>query len=166
MLIDRKNYSFALDLVAPEIAPFVLSENPSNWGQTVTATCTVLQGDQPVQIEWALNGKSISHEYPDVSIATTKRVSLLTIEAVTASHAGEYTCIASNVAGGTSYTATLAVNGIIDNVFRLYVFAARVCMSRISSWFDIFLYPSFMFSYYPFLILLLLLIQLLGEQIF
>nr|XP_050869942.1 cell adhesion molecule Dscam2-like isoform X20 [Vespula vulgaris] len=97
-------------MVAPEIAPFVLSENPSNWGQTVTATCTVLQGDQPVQIEWALNGKSISHEYPDVSIATTKRVSLLTIEAVTASHAGEYTCIASNVAGGTSYTATLAVN--------------------------------------------------------
>ncbi|XP_043680497.1 Down syndrome cell adhesion molecule-like protein Dscam2 isoform X23 [Vespula pensylvanica] len=97
-------------MVAPEIAPFVLSENPSNWGQTVTATCTILQGDQPVQIEWALNGKSISHEYPDVSIATTKRVSLLTIEAVTASHAGEYTCIASNVAGGTSYTATLAVN--------------------------------------------------------
>ncbi|KAL2740305.1 Down syndrome cell adhesion molecule-like protein Dscam2 [Vespula squamosa] len=96
--------------VAPEIAPFVLSENPSNWGQTVTATCTILQGDQPVQIEWALNGKSISHEYPDISIATTKRVSLLTIEAVTASHAGEYTCIASNVAGGTSYTATLAVN--------------------------------------------------------
>ncbi|XP_035731497.1 Down syndrome cell adhesion molecule-like protein Dscam2 isoform X24 [Vespa mandarinia] len=97
-------------MVAPEIAPFVLSENPSNWGQTVTATCTILQGDQPVQIEWALNGKSISHEYPDISIATTKRVSLLTIEAVTASHAGEYTCIASNVAGGTSYTATLAVN--------------------------------------------------------
>ncbi|KAI4496436.1 hypothetical protein M0804_000246 [Polistes exclamans] len=96
--------------VAPGIAPFVMSETPSNWGQTVTATCTILQGDQPVQIEWALNGKPISHDYPDISIATTKRVSLLTIEAVTASHAGEYTCVASNVAGGTSYTATLAVN--------------------------------------------------------
>ncbi|XP_043494238.1 Down syndrome cell adhesion molecule-like protein Dscam2 isoform X29 [Polistes fuscatus] len=97
-------------MVAPGIAPFVMSETPSNWGQTVTATCTILQGDQPVQIEWALNGKPISHNYPDISIATTKRVSLLTIEAVTASHAGEYTCVASNVAGGTSYTATLAVN--------------------------------------------------------
>jgi hypothetical protein len=31
---------------------------------------------------------------------------------VTARHAGEYTCTASNVAGGTSYSASLAVNGI------------------------------------------------------
>ncbi|XP_043494038.1 Down syndrome cell adhesion molecule-like protein Dscam2 isoform X1 [Polistes fuscatus] len=97
-------------MVAPGIMPFVMGEEPANWGQTVTATCTILQGDQPVQIEWALNGKPISHDYPDISISITKRVSVLMIEAVTASHAGEYTCIASNVAGGTSYTATLAVN--------------------------------------------------------
>nr|XP_050869934.1 cell adhesion molecule Dscam2-like isoform X19 [Vespula vulgaris] len=97
-------------MVAPVIMSFEMGEGPTNWGQTVTATCTILQGDQPIQMEWALNGKPISHDYPDISIATTKRVSLLTIEAVTASHAGEYTCIASNAAGGTSYTATLAVN--------------------------------------------------------
>ncbi|XP_043494113.1 Down syndrome cell adhesion molecule-like protein Dscam2 isoform X11 [Polistes fuscatus] len=97
-------------MVAPVIMSFEMGEGPTNWGQTVTATCTILQGDQPIQMEWALNGKPISHDYPDISIATTKRVSLLTIEAVTASHAGEYTCIASNIAGGTSYTAILAVN--------------------------------------------------------
>ncbi|XP_043801768.1 Down syndrome cell adhesion molecule-like protein Dscam2 isoform X18 [Apis laboriosa] len=97
-------------MVAPEIAPFVISERPANWGDTVTATCTMLKGDPPIQIEWALNGEPISHDYSDISIATSRRVSLLTIDAVTASHAGEYTCMASNAAGGTSFTATLAVN--------------------------------------------------------
>ncbi|XP_076173887.1 Down syndrome cell adhesion molecule 1 isoform X25 [Ptiloglossa arizonensis] len=97
-------------MVAPEIAPFAISEKPANWGDTVTATCTMLKGDSPIRIEWALNGEPISHDYPDISIATSKRVSLLTIDAVTASHAGVYTCVASNAAGGTSFAATLAVN--------------------------------------------------------
>lgn len=35
----------------------------------------------------------------------------MAIEAVSARHAGEYTCTASNAAGATSYSATLAVNG-------------------------------------------------------
>lgn len=66
----------------------MISERPANWGDTVTATCTMLKGDPPIQIEWALNGEPISHDYSDISIATSRRVSLLTIDAVTASHAG------------------------------------------------------------------------------
>ncbi|XP_025152797.1 Down syndrome cell adhesion molecule-like protein Dscam2 isoform X47 [Harpegnathos saltator] len=98
-------------MVAPEIMPFVIGEEPANWGDTITVTCTVLKGDHPIQIEWALNGEPISRDHPDITIvSTSKRVSLLTIDAVTARHAGEYTCTASNVAGGTSYSASLAVN--------------------------------------------------------
>jgi len=93
--------------------PFVIGDEPANWGDTITVTCTVLKGDHPIQIEWAHNGEPISRDHPDISIvSTSKRVSLLTIDAVTARHAGEYTCTASNVAGGTSYSASLAVNGI------------------------------------------------------
>lgn len=78
----------------------------------MTATCTVLKGDYPIDIEWAHNGVPINRDNTDITIVnTSKRVSLLTIEAVTARHAGEYSCSASNMAGGTSYTATLAVNG-------------------------------------------------------
>ena len=78
----------------------------------MTATCTVLKGDYPIQIEWALNGEPISRNHYDISIVnTSKRVSVLTIDAVTARHAGEYTCSVSNAAGGTSYSASLAVNG-------------------------------------------------------
>lgn len=101
-----------LTAVAPEIVPFIIGEGPANWGDTVTATCTVLKGDHPVQIEWALNGEPIPRNHYDISIVnTSKRVSVLTIDAVTAGHAGEYTCSVSNAAGGTSYSATLAVNG-------------------------------------------------------
>lgn len=93
--------------------PFVIGEGPANWGETITGTCTVLKGDHPIQIEWAFNGEPISRDHPDITIvSTSKRVSLLTIDAVTAQHAGEYTCTASNVAGGTSYSASVAVNGI------------------------------------------------------
>ena len=98
--------------MAPQIAAFIISEKPANWGDTVTATCTMIKGDQPVDIEWSLNGVPITQEHSDTSIVTTKRVSLLTIDVVKASHAGEYTCSASNAAGGTSYSAPLIVNGI------------------------------------------------------
>lgn len=39
------------------------------------------------------------------------RTSLLTISSAMAAHSGNYTCTASNVAGTTSYTATINVNG-------------------------------------------------------
>ncbi|XP_044595852.1 Down syndrome cell adhesion molecule-like protein Dscam2 isoform X15 [Cotesia glomerata] len=97
-------------MVAPQIVPFVMGDEPANWGDAVTATCTVFKGDFPIDIEWFLNDKKITHDHPGVTISTTKRVSLLTIDAVSASHAGEYTCSASNTAGGTSYSAALTVN--------------------------------------------------------
>lgn len=124
----------------------MISEKPANWGDTVTATCTMLKGDSPIQIEWALNGEPISHDYSDISIATSRRVSLLTIDAVTASHAGEYTCMASNAAGGTSFTATLAVNGTIRVPYSpfslLYFLDACTILGQIASLCTRFPFPS------------------------
>lgn len=99
--------------VAPQIAPFSIGDEPANWGEAVSAVCTIVKGDLPIEVTWALNDEPITKEnHGDVSISSTgKRVSLMTIEAVSARHAGEYTCTASNAAGATSYSATLAVNG-------------------------------------------------------
>lgn len=106
-------YCFLFSLqVAPQITPFIIRDKPANWGDTVTATCTLIKGDQPVEFEWFLNGHLITEDHSDISIVTTKRVSLLTIDNVKASHAGEYTCSSSNTAGGTSFSASLVVNGI------------------------------------------------------
>ncbi|XP_071567224.1 Down syndrome cell adhesion molecule 1 isoform X15 [Temnothorax nylanderi] len=99
-------------MVAPQIAPFSISDEPANWGEAVSSVCTVVKGDLPIEVSWALNGEPITKEnYGDISISSTnKRVSLMTIEAASPRHAGEYTCTASNAAGATSYSATLAVN--------------------------------------------------------
>lgn len=99
--------------VSPEIAPFDMGDKPANWRDTITATCTVLKGDHPISIEWALNGQPIGPDHPEISVVgTSKRVSLLTIDDVQANHAGEYTCSASNQAGAVSRSATLSINGI------------------------------------------------------
>nr|XP_031842375.1 Down syndrome cell adhesion molecule-like protein Dscam2 isoform X1 [Nomia melanderi] len=99
-------------MVAPQIAPFSIGDEPANWGEAVSAVCTVVKGDLPIEMAWALNGEPITvKNHADISISSTgKRVSLMTIEAVSDRHAGEYTCTASNTAGATSYSTTLAVN--------------------------------------------------------
>ncbi|XP_031772528.1 Down syndrome cell adhesion molecule-like protein Dscam2 isoform X5 [Apis florea] len=98
-------------MVAPQIAPFVITEEPANWGDSISVVCAILKGDLPIEIAWALNGEPIGRDRPDINVlATTKKNSILSIESVAARHAGEYTCSASNKAGATSHSATLAVN--------------------------------------------------------
>ncbi|KAL6260463.1 hypothetical protein P5V15_007988, partial [Pogonomyrmex californicus] len=99
-------------MVAPQIAPFSISEEPANWGEQISAVCSILKGDLPIEIRWSLNGEIITRlTHPDVIITNTgKKTSLLTIESVTARHAGEYSCVASNLVGSVSRSAILSVN--------------------------------------------------------
>lgn len=102
-----------LFLVAPQIAPFSISEGPANWGEQISAMCSVLKGDSPIEIRWSLNGEPITRlAHPDIMISNTgKKTSVLIIESVTARHAGEYSCVASNLVGSVSRSAVLSVNG-------------------------------------------------------
>ncbi|XP_050461786.1 cell adhesion molecule Dscam2 isoform X28 [Cataglyphis hispanica] len=99
-------------MVAPQIAPFSISEEPANWGEQVSAVCSILKGDLPIEIRWSLNSELITRlTHPDITITNTgKKTSLLTIESVTARHAGEYSCVASNLVGSVSRSAILSVN--------------------------------------------------------
>lgn len=109
--------------VAPQIAPFAIAEEPANWGDSISVVCAILKGDLPIEITWALNGEPIRPDRSDINIlATTRKNSILSIESVAARHAGEYTCSASNKAGATSYSATLAVNGTscLRDSLRIY----------------------------------------------
>lgn len=100
--------------VPPRIAPFEVADKAVNWGDSVSAVCTVVNGDTPLEITWALNGMPIEENHR-ISVTTTKRNSLLSIDSASPSHAGTYTCVASNAAGATTYAAELTVNGIYDN---------------------------------------------------
>lgn len=79
--------------------------------ETVSISCIIVLGDQPVDIEWLFNEYSLS-AYSGVTVVKGgKRSSMLTIDSVQARHAGRYTCRASNRAASVNSTATLVVNG-------------------------------------------------------
>lgn len=98
--------------VPPKISPFDFGDEPANFEETVSVTCIISLGDQPIDIEWLFNDYGISSYSGITVIKGGKRTSLLTIDNVKAHHAGNYTCKARNHAAAVNYTAQLVVNGI------------------------------------------------------
>ena len=99
--------------VPPQVGPITLGDEAVNWGEQVSTTCNVLKGDNPIKIQWTLNGEPItSKTHSDITVSRAgKKMSLLLIDSVSAHHAGEYACIAKNLAGSSSRSTILAVNG-------------------------------------------------------
>lgn len=91
---------------------FSFGDRPANSGESMSATCSVSAGDQPLEFSWFFNDEqlTLSHSH-DVTISTSKRRSWLEIDAVGAHHAGTYTCSVSNEAGAASHSTVLVVNG-------------------------------------------------------
>lgn len=104
-------FIFCFAPVQPQIVPFEFGEQPINSGDMVIVNCAVTKGDLPLKISWLLNGKPVG-DVMGVSVdSTRKRVSQLNIDSVSAEHAGQYSCLAKNRAGSTTFSATLNVNG-------------------------------------------------------
>lgn len=100
--------------VSPQIAPFTFGDGPVNAGEVALIQCSVIKGDFPLEITWMFEGRSIESDGRNVIVSDSgKRVKQLTIETVGDRHTGEYTCVASNIAGSVSRIAVLEVNGII-----------------------------------------------------
>lgn len=103
-------FSFFL-VVLPKIVPFHF-EDPIFAGQAAQVSCLVSEGDFPLDITWLFQYEKIG----DLSgVSTTKvgkRASMLLIEPSSYEHNGNYTCVASNKAGSTNFTAALNINGL------------------------------------------------------
>lgn len=104
--------SFSTSLVAPKIAPFDFGEEPMNFGEPASVQCLILGGDLPMAVEWLHNQKALTAVHGISLSKIGKRVNVLTIESVGGQHAGNYSCRAKNVAGMTSQSAELIVNGL------------------------------------------------------
>lgn len=92
---------------------FSFGDEPLNAGDTASLSCIVMKGDSPLEIEWMFNNEPINTDEHEIVVSENgKRTKQLTIDFVSARHAGEYTCVASNIAGSTSRSARLVVNGI------------------------------------------------------
>uniref|UniRef100_A0A1Y1NJC7 Ig-like domain-containing protein n=1 Tax=Photinus pyralis TaxID=7054 RepID=A0A1Y1NJC7_PHOPY len=97
--------------VLPVISPFQF-DDPLNAGDIAQLFCHVTKGDRPLKIKWYHNGKHISHHGLGISTsAFGTHTSILSISSVEPIHSGDYTCVASNVAGKAQYTTTLDVFG-------------------------------------------------------
>ena len=104
----------------PNVLPFGFGASVFNEGDYVSAICSVSTGDLPLRISWSLQGVAKSSENAGqlwdmadgiVTNPMGKRASFLSIESVGYGHTGTYTCTARNVAGNSSYSAELKVNG-------------------------------------------------------
>lgn len=97
--------------VPPKIVPFNFGDEPVNYEESVTVTCTVSLGDLPIDIEWLVNGYAIN-AFSGISVYKNgKKSSTLAIDSANAQHAGNYTCVAKNKAAAVSYSSDLIING-------------------------------------------------------
>lgn len=78
-------------------------------------SCQILEGDLPIAFRWEKNGQPVTSSPYAPSGIITRRMdeysASLVIEQITSLHSGNYSCIASNVAGSERYTIPLTVNG-------------------------------------------------------
>lgn len=97
--------------VVPVIASFEFDESVF-YGEGVQVMCHVTKGDKPLTFKWTFNGGDVSL-LPGLNIMNVGDMgSALIIPAVTAKHAGNYTCTAANIVARSSHHSTLNVKGI------------------------------------------------------
>ena len=100
--------------MAPTIAPFSFGDETLNAGDFVVVQCSAAKGDSPLVLGWFFHGHQVTSDQSGVSINKLgDRISVLSIQSVTAGHSGDYTCSAKNPAGIANFTATLTVNGSV-----------------------------------------------------
>lgn len=102
-----------ISTVSPQIVPFDFGDVPINSGETVSVICAINKGDLPLKISWLLNNQVIYNAAGITTSTVNKKLSTLSIDAVDAAHAGNYSCRVENNAGVSEFTSTLYVNGII-----------------------------------------------------
>ena len=96
----------------PEMLPLNFGKEINNEGDFAQLTCIIVSGDEPLSLSWSFHGRDVSAADLGVKIMNVgSRTSLLIIESDGHRHSGAYTCKAQNLAGSSSQTADLKVNG-------------------------------------------------------
>uniref|UniRef100_A0A1B0A6X7 Ig-like domain-containing protein n=1 Tax=Glossina pallidipes TaxID=7398 RepID=A0A1B0A6X7_GLOPL len=98
-------------MIPPIIEPFAFQDGLAE-GMRTRTVCGVSRGDPPLKLLWLKDGEPL----PDLLGANVTMLdqysSLLSIPSLSASHSGEYTCVAKNPAAEIKYTAVLQTSRI------------------------------------------------------
>lgn len=115
--------SIFLHFPAPPNLKPIQFEHGLQSGDRVMVACFVSRGDPPIVIEWYKdyilidNDNLLNSRIPGVSVDQNNRfTSVLMIDPIQLSHAGKYTCKASNEWASRSVSGTLSVNGMKNNL--------------------------------------------------
>ena len=95
----------------PEIVPFSFGFETIDQGKFAQLTCVISSGDMPISITWSLKGELVSSGPTLTTTMLGTQASMLVISSVDYQHSGIYTCRAENIAGISTYSAELKVNG-------------------------------------------------------
>lgn len=106
--------------VIPQIVPFTFAEEEVNKGDSISATCSIIKGDAPINIKWYHNNVTITSGNGITIIKAGKKLSNLIIDSVQEHHIGEYICVASNKGGSTVHSTYLHVNGTSKVIFCMF----------------------------------------------
>lgn len=105
----RRNVEIQV-LVPPKIMPIQSMTNLLREGMRAAISCQILEGDLPVSFRWERSGKQILGTGNEVIRRLDEYSTSLVIEKISSDFSGNYTCIASNVAGIEKFTVPLTVN--------------------------------------------------------
>ncbi|KAI1289172.1 Hemicentin-1 [Halotydeus destructor] len=105
----RKQFSVKARRASDEIPEIIkqLKDLELKENMKFTVLCTLQKGSTPVEFTWLKDGKSLAVDY--AKITKLQDLSVITIDKLTASDAGSYTCEAKNNAGQDSMTLALKV---------------------------------------------------------
>ncbi|XP_023037557.1 Down syndrome cell adhesion molecule-like protein Dscam2 isoform X8 [Drosophila willistoni] len=95
-------------IVPPSIEPFAFQEGLAE-GMRTRTVCGVSRGDAPLKLIWLKDGEPLPELLGANVTMLDQYSSLLSIPSLSATHSGEYTCVAKNPAAEIKYTALLQV---------------------------------------------------------
>ncbi|RWS11782.1 Down syndrome cell adhesion molecule-like protein Dscam2, partial [Dinothrombium tinctorium] len=130
---SAQNSLYVIVFVRPVIDAFSFS-NSLHQGQRYNVLCSVTKGDPPVVINWLKDGKPIAKATNDPQFAginiihVTEFSSTLIFESLRPEHKGNYTCVASNIAGSVSHNASMVIH--VPPKWRLEPIDASVIKGR------------------------------------
>ncbi|XP_055691014.1 cell adhesion molecule Dscam2 isoform X2 [Lutzomyia longipalpis] len=95
-------------IVPPIIEPFSFQDGLAE-GMRTRTVCGVSRGDAPLTLRWLKDGEPLPLLLGANVTSLDQYSSLLSIPSLSASHSGDYTCVATNPAAEVKFTATLMV---------------------------------------------------------
>ncbi|KAH8369953.1 hypothetical protein KR093_001540 [Drosophila rubida] len=105
---EVENSQALLVNVPPIIEPFAFQDGLAE-GMRTRTVCGVSRGDAPLKLIWLKDGEPLPEQLGANVTMLDQYSSLLSIPSLSATHSGEYTCVAKNPAAEIKYTALLQV---------------------------------------------------------